>query len=137
MNDDGNGSGASSSGSPLGVASLSTVERHHEENKRAHQKFEERMNEHEVDRARINERLAHIDETLRRIASRVEAPRWWILLSALAPLLLIVLAWSWQAARYPDRGDFQSLSARLFQVEIEAKVQRALLDAGVRRSVAQ
>ena len=130
----------SASGSPIGLAPLATVERYHTEYKARFVSLEERTHQLELDRAVRTERFAHIEYQLDEIkkmlsddAKRREGPRWWIMVGVVVAVVLPLLSWAFVAGRYPDRSDFQSVSARVVQLEAETRVQKVLLDTFVFR----
>src|SRR5262245_23900880 len=90
-----------------GYASRQTVELYHRENQKASAKLDERLRELEITNERQLTKLEAMEKTLGQIVARVEAKpvRWLSVVGILVPIVALIAAWVWQAARYPERGE--------------------------------
>ena len=104
-----------------GYASRATVEQYHEDNQRATGRLDDRLRKLEVTNERQLTKLEEIGKTLDHVEKRVEAKpiRWVTIVSVIVPIIGLVVVWVWQAARYPERNEFNRLADTISEMRLK------------------
>jgi len=120
-----------------GYASRATVEQYHQDNQRATGRLDDRLRKLEVTNAQQLVMLEEIGKTLEHVEKRVEAKpiRWLSVVGIVIPIVALIAAWVWQAARYPERAEFNrvvdtaaELRLKIERLDFTITMQQAKLD---------
>jgi len=120
-----------------GWASLDTVDRHHTDNKAAHDEFTAEIAKLNTEKALNAQRWFHLDETLERIEKGVAAitppptTQWKVMTSAIPTFLSIVVAIAaavYVVGKLPDPAAVTALFAASVKNDTAEQMTRVILD---------